>query len=127
MCIRDRQWPGTSATAVEHVMTWPPYELSPGSPLRRAILDAAAAQGLTVTPKVAGPSNIGNYLAGLGIPATAGFGVEYRGLHATDERILISSIPAVQAAYYDAVLTLLAPGVSASNTADAVAKSAAPR
>jgi succinyl-diaminopimelate desuccinylase len=37
--------------------------------------------------------NIGNYLAGLGIEATARFGVEYQGLHGTDERIRIDSIP----------------------------------
>ncbi|UJW31032.1 hypothetical protein L3Q67_38535 [Saccharothrix sp. AJ9571] len=59
-------------------------------------------------PKIAGPSNIGNYLAGLGIPATAGFGVDYRGLHATDERCRIDTIPAVQTAYQHAATTLLA-------------------
>ena len=57
--------------------------------------------------EIAGPSNIGNYLAGLGIPATAGFGVDYQGLHGTDERIRLDSIPAVQAAYHQALLTLL--------------------
>jgi succinyl-diaminopimelate desuccinylase len=46
-------------------------------------------------------------LAGLGIPATAGFGVAYDGLHATDERIFIPSIPLVQATYHGAVLALL--------------------
>ncbi len=56
----------------------------------------------------AGPSNIGNYLAGLGIEATAGFGVDYRGLHGTDERIRIDSIPPVEAAYHQACLALLA-------------------
>ena len=54
-----------------------------------------------------GPSNIGNYLAGLGIPATAGFGVDYTGLHGTDERIRLDSIPAVHAAYHQALLILL--------------------
>jgi succinyl-diaminopimelate desuccinylase len=57
--------------------------------------------------KIAGPSNIGNYLAGLGVPATAGFGVDYKGLHGTDERIHLDSIPAVQAAYHHALRTLL--------------------
>ncbi|HTR95251.1 MAG TPA: hypothetical protein VMI73_26260 [Trebonia sp.] len=57
--------------------------------------------------KVTGPSNIGNYPARLGIPATAGFGVEYTGLYGTDERIRLDSIPAVQAAYHQALLTLL--------------------
>jgi succinyl-diaminopimelate desuccinylase len=53
------------------------------------------------------PSNIGNYLAGLGIPATAGFGVDHVGLHATDERIRLDTIPAVQAVYHAAMLALL--------------------
>ncbi|HEY2765165.1 MAG TPA: hypothetical protein VGJ13_14335 [Pseudonocardiaceae bacterium] len=46
-------------------------------------------------------------LAGLGIPATAGFGVDYSGLHATDERIRLDTIPTVQAVYHSTVLTLL--------------------
>ncbi len=57
--------------------------------------------------KVAGPSNIGNYFAGLGIPATAGFGVDYKNLHGTNERIRLDSIPAVQTAYHQALLALL--------------------
>jgi succinyl-diaminopimelate desuccinylase len=57
--------------------------------------------------KSAGPSNIGNHLAGLGIPAIAGFGVDYQGLHGADERIRLDSIPAVQAAYHHALRTLL--------------------
>ena len=85
----------------------PPYALPDGSPLRGALLQAAAGAGLAPAAKVAGPSNIGNYLAGLGIPATAGFGVDYRGLHGTDERIRLDSIPVVQAAYHQALLTLL--------------------
>jgi succinyl-diaminopimelate desuccinylase len=63
--------------------------------------------GLSPEAKVAGPSNIGNYLAGLGIAATAGFGVAYRGLHGTDEQVDLASIPPVQAAYHQALLTLL--------------------
>jgi succinyl-diaminopimelate desuccinylase len=63
--------------------------------------------GITAGAKIAGPSNIGNYLAGLGIPATAGFGVAYQGLHGTDERIRVDTIPPVQAAYHQALLSLL--------------------
>ena len=81
-------------------------------PAKRLAAARRTAQGATwaaLAPvaKVAGPSNIGNYLAGLGIPATAGFGVDYKGLHGTDERIRLNSIPAVQAAYHQALLTLL--------------------
>ena len=103
----DDGWPGTQPTYVEVTMSWPPYALPEDSPLRAALLSAARGAGLTARAKVAGQSNIGNYLAGLGIPATAGFGVVYEGLHGTDERIRIDSIPPVQAAYHQALLTLL--------------------
>jgi succinyl-diaminopimelate desuccinylase len=103
----DAAWPGTPSTGVEVTTRWPPYALPDGSPLRDALLTGATRAGLTPVAKVAGPSNIGNYLAGLGIPATAGFGVDYQNLHGTDERIRLDSIPAVQAAYHQALLTLL--------------------
>lgn len=103
----DSAWPGTPCTQVDVTTRWPPYTLPASSPLRTALLDGAQCAGLAPAAKVAGPSNIGNYLAGLGIPATAGFGVDYRGLHGTDERIRLNSIPPVQAAYHRALLTLL--------------------
>jgi succinyl-diaminopimelate desuccinylase len=103
----DEAWPGTQPTRTEITTQWPPYALPAGSALRDALLHAAESAGLAPTAKVAGPSNIGNYLAGLGIPATAGFGVDYQGLHGTDEGIRLDSIPQVQAAYHQALRTLL--------------------
>jgi succinyl-diaminopimelate desuccinylase len=103
----DAAWPGTPPTDVEVTTRWPPYALPESSPLRNALLQAAGRAGLAPVAKIAGPSNIGNYLAGLGIPATAGFGVDYRGLHGTDERIRLDSVPPVQAAYHRALLSLL--------------------
>ena len=97
----------TQPTYVEVTTSWPPYALPDILRLRTALLAAARDAGITAQAKVAGPSNIGNYLAGLGIPATAGFGVAYEGLHGTDERIRIDSIPPVQAAYHQALFTLL--------------------
>jgi succinyl-diaminopimelate desuccinylase len=108
----DDDWPGTQPTYVEVTTSWPPYALPESSPLRAALLSATRDAGITARAKVAGPSNIGNYLAGLGIPATAGFGVAYEGLHGTDERIRIDSIPPVQAVYHQALLTLLPPAAS---------------
>lgn len=105
----DAGWPGTQPTYAETVMSWPPFALGEDAPVRAALLSAARAAGLPATAKVAGPSNIGNYLAGLGIPATAGFGVTYEGLHGTDERIDLRSVVPVQAAYHQALLSLLAP------------------
>jgi succinyl-diaminopimelate desuccinylase len=103
----DLAWPGTRPTGMEIVTSWPPFALPEGSRLREALLEAAAEAGMDVIAKIAGPANIGNFLAGLGIPATAGFGVHYEGLHATDERILLDSIGPVQAVYHRALLTLM--------------------
>jgi succinyl-diaminopimelate desuccinylase len=103
----DAAWPDTRPTQIHVETRWPPYALGEDAPLRTALLDATRGLGLATRPKVAGPSNIGNFLAGLGIPATAGFGVAYEGLHATDERIRLDTIPVVQAAYHAAVLALL--------------------
>lgn len=103
----DAAWPGTQPTHVEVTTRWPEFALPEREPLRKALLAAADAAGIRTAAKIAGPSNIGNYLAGLDIPATAGFGVDYRGLHGTDEQIALESIPAVQATYHHALLTLL--------------------
>ncbi|MET9710282.1 M20 family metallopeptidase [Nocardiopsis alba] len=103
----DAAWSGTPSTLVEERTRWPAYALPERSPLRSALLGAAAEQGIDMAAKIAGPSNIGNYLAGLGIPATAGFGAVYEGLHATDERVLVETIPLAQAVYDRAVRTLM--------------------
>ena len=103
----DTAWPGTQPTEVQITTRWPAFALPSDSPLRGALLSATAAAELKTTAKIAGPSNIGNYLAGLSIPATAGFGVDYQGLHGTNERIRLDSIPLVQGVYHQALLTLL--------------------
>jgi succinyl-diaminopimelate desuccinylase len=103
----DGHWPDTRPTLVQLTTRWPAYALPADSRLRTTLLAAAHAFGVDVQAKVAGPSNIGNYLAGLGIPATAGFGVTYTGLHATDERIRLDTIPTVQAVYHATLLSLL--------------------
>lgn len=103
----DSAWPGTQPTYIDVTTHWPPFALPDHSPLRAALLSAAADSGLHAAPKIAGPSNIGNYLAGLGIPATAGFGVTYEGLHGTDERVDLASVTPVHAAYHLALLELL--------------------
>ena len=103
----DGQWPGTRPTLIQADTGWPAYVLDADSRVRVALLDAAHAAGVEVEPKIAGPSNIGNYLAGLGIPATAGFGVDHLGLHASDERIRLDTVPTVQAVYHAAALALL--------------------
>lgn len=110
----DNQWPSsTRATTVVFHESWPAYRLGDGVPIRVALQYAAERhlQG-QVNANVAGPSNIGNYLAKLGIDATAGLGVRYSGLHGTDERIELVTIPPIQATYHEAVLTLLSEPVT---------------
>ena len=105
----DRRWPTSKPTVVQFEESWPAYQLAPDSRLGIALSGAASqVTGRTVGTKVAGPSNIGNYLTTLGIEATAGFGVGYRNLHGTDECIELATIPPVQATYHKAVPELLA-------------------
>ena len=68
---------------------------------------ATRAAGRPVPGEVCGPSNIGNYLADRGIPATCGFGVTCEGVHGADERIEIASIPLVWDAYGHAIRRLM--------------------
>jgi succinyl-diaminopimelate desuccinylase len=106
--VVDRQVRGDRPSEIRARESWPAYRLPDDAPIARALLTAAGSYlDKAPTPKVAGPSNIGNYLSSCGIPATAGFGVAYQGLHSTDERVEISTIPPVQAIYQEAVLTLL--------------------
>jgi succinyl-diaminopimelate desuccinylase len=104
----DQQWPQTRPAEISMRQTWPAYKLGEDTAIRTALATAAGRHlPRSPQPKVSGPSNIGNYLAQLGIPATAGLGVRYEGLHGTDERIEIATVPLIQAAYHEAVLTLL--------------------
>lgn len=98
----------TVAPDLEVVQHWPAYRLAEDAPVRTALASAAAEElGTAVPAVVAGPSNIGNYLAGLGIPATAGFGVRHTGLHAVDERIDLATLEPVRRVYERAVHALL--------------------
>jgi succinyl-diaminopimelate desuccinylase len=105
----DETIPSPRPTTVEPETTWPAYRLSPTSRVAAALRDSAQrALGHEPPVVVAGPSNIGNYLATLGIEATCGFGVAYRNLHAADEAIDLATVPAVYDAYRAAVSDLLA-------------------
>jgi succinyl-diaminopimelate desuccinylase len=104
----DAAWPDTRPSTVEVLTSWPAYRLDAADRMVGAILSGAGSVALAPVPKVAGPSNIGNFLAGLGIPATCGFGLPYEGLHAADERVRIDAIPAIHAAYAHAARMLLA-------------------
>lgn len=111
----DVRVPAPRPTTITPVAAWPPYRLVKDEQPAAALLNAATREGLAVRPKTAGPSNIGNLLAGEGIAATAGFGVRHEGLHGMDERACLEDLPAVHAVYRRAVLSLLgSPGPSPS-------------
>jgi succinyl-diaminopimelate desuccinylase len=106
----DEWLSSTLPTTVTFHESWPAYRLDENAHVRVALTCAAERHLKKRVPaKVAGPSNIGNYLAKLGIDATAGLGVQYQDLHGTNERIELATIPVVQAIYHEAVLRLLNP------------------
>ena len=105
----DADHPTPRPTEIEPVLWWPHFQLSPTEQPVAALIHGATIAGFDVRPKIAGPSNIGNLFATHNIPATAGFGVPYTGLHGTDEQADLNALPAVQATYHLAVLSLMNP------------------
>lgn len=105
----DLTFPAPRPTEIELLPGWPAYRLPLDSPLLNAIQSAAEQVGGRRPPAVvAGPSNIGNYLATLGIEAVCGFGVNYRNVHAIDEAIELATIDGVYRTYWLTVIALLA-------------------
>ncbi len=95
-------------TLLEIEETWPAYRLADDSDMVVALREGVArslSRRLPLT--VVGPSNIGNYLASMGIPVTCGFGVTYRNLHSPDERVDTRTIAPVYEAYRTTILRLL--------------------
>ncbi|MEV4741607.1 M20/M25/M40 family metallo-hydrolase [Streptomyces sp. NPDC049555] len=103
----DAELPAPRPTDITSVASWPAFRLTEDEQPAAALIAATAGAGLQVRAKTAGPSNIGNLLAGEGIPATAGFGVPYEGLHGIDERAHLAELPTVYAIYRQAALSLL--------------------
>jgi succinyl-diaminopimelate desuccinylase len=104
----DAAHPQAAATRIEWIDGWPPYRVPDTHPMVAALQAASAAEHGTPLPtQVVGPSNIGNYLAGLGVPALCGYGVRGEGIHATDERVALDSIAPVWRIYQGALQRLL--------------------
>jgi succinyl-diaminopimelate desuccinylase len=98
----------TSAVAVEVVDRYEAYRVPEDARFVQALRHAAQQVFRRPIPlEVVGPSNIGNYLVELGIPATAGFGVRYEQLHAANERFEVASIEPVYRTYDLALRSLL--------------------
>jgi succinyl-diaminopimelate desuccinylase len=95
------------ATEIEWIAGWPAYQVSPSHPLAAAMQQAARRElGVDVPTQIVGPSNIGNYLASLGVPALCGFGVVAEGVHAANERIALDSLAPVYRIYRSALQRL---------------------
>lgn len=94
--------------ALEAREAWAPFVLAKDSPLRAALeAGVTASTGHTIPSVVSGPSNVGNLLASYGIPATTGYGVEFQGVHAADEAIVLASIPRALDVYRRAIHGLM--------------------
>jgi succinyl-diaminopimelate desuccinylase len=106
--VIDGAMPTARPSLIEPLESWGAYRLPNDSLLGSALVAGARqATGRPVPGEVCGPSNIGNFLADLGIPATCGFGVTCHGIHGADERIEIASVPLVWNAYGFALERLL--------------------
>jgi succinyl-diaminopimelate desuccinylase len=106
--VTDKLLPSRRPSRIHMEESWPPYHLSEKSMVASALRSSAQKAFDRDFPLVvAGPSNIGNYLASLGIDATCGFGVTYKNLHASNEGVDLATIEPVFKAYEDAVLQLL--------------------
>lgn len=104
----DRTMPGPTATRVEWLETWPPFRTRDSDPAISCLRGVAEQTfGRPIPSSVSGPSNVGNYLASLGISPMAGFGVTYDNVHAANEWCEIASILPVYETYQRAVLSYL--------------------
>ncbi|MCI5065942.1 hypothetical protein MRY87_09480 [bacterium] len=79
------------------------WETDPHSPVMKDgyLIGRGAADS-----KVAGPSNVGNFLALHGVSAVCGFGLKADGIHGANERIRIDSISPTYMAYGQALEAL---------------------
>ena len=106
----DAASPKAAATAIDWHGGWPAYQLAADHALVRAMQQAGRDELAAEIPTaVVGPSNIGNYLASLGVPALCGFGVRAEGIHAANERIALDSIEPVYRVYRNALNRLHRP------------------
>ncbi len=106
----DRKFkiPAERQSNVKNISSEPPFALSENSELRQAFRHSLALHSFTpVTEKICAPSNIGCYLTGLGIDATAGYGLPFSGLHAANEKVDLQELEKVYSVYKTVCQTLL--------------------
>jgi succinyl-diaminopimelate desuccinylase len=107
VAIVDREYPTHRHTEVLTELSWPPYKLSQDNRLVTELVRAANEHfPREIARRVCGPSNVGNYLSGLGVDTVCGFGPTYKNTHAPNECVEISSIRPVHDTYLDTVRQL---------------------
>lgn len=100
--------PASRATDIKKVSAEPPFLTPKQSELRRALADSILEiTGKRVPEVIAGPSNIGNFLAKQGIEVTAGYGVRAKGVHSNDEQANLRQLPKVYDVYKKTLQKLL--------------------
>jgi succinyl-diaminopimelate desuccinylase len=108
LALLDAQRPSPTGSCILKRQSVPAYSLPAESPLAMALARAAErilAQSITLA--VTGPSNVGNWLAERGIPATCGFGVSYRNMHGAEECVDLTSLLPTYLVYEAALDELL--------------------
>jgi len=106
----DARYAAAAPCSVQWLPGWPAYRVDDAHPMVLGLQEAArTVLGQPLPTKVVGPSNIGNYLATLQVPALCGFGVRGRNIHAADECIELASIDPVYRIYRELLHRLLRP------------------
>lgn len=103
----DSTLPAPRATTFDVVMSWPPFILTIGDQPAAALLAGARAAGVDVRAKVAGPTNIGNFLQGLGFRRRPASVCRIKGCMEPTSGVRLDALPTVQAAYHHAALSLM--------------------
>lgn len=110
----DSKYPSPTRSRIIAQTSLPAYLLPEESPLPAALRRASKrVLGRDLRFAVTGPSNVGNLLAQQGIPATCGFGVAYRNIHAADECADLTSLVPTFRVYEGALRDLLETSNSA--------------
>jgi len=88
--------------------SWPAYVLKDNSKIVEALSSAyKEVTNNQIELRIAGPSNIGNYLSEFSIDATCGFGVEAENIHGANERINLDTINEIYLTYFLALKKLI--------------------
>ncbi|WP_321884080.1 M20 family metallopeptidase [Burkholderia cepacia] len=99
---------GLRTSTLRWIEGWPAYRIEETHPIIKVLRDTSHRELGKILPlAVSGPSNVGNYLASIGVHAMCGFGVQCEGVHSADERIKIGSIAPVYRVYEQTLLQLM--------------------